>query len=362
LLGKRAAGCYVEEVKVAIVGGGIMGCATALELAARGASCVVLERSVPGAEASSAAAGVLGAQIEAHAHRALLGTFVRARQGYGTWAERLRSVTGIDVGHRVCGALRVARNEDEASEMESEVTWQRREGLRAELVDAKGAKEIEPALDARIARAVHFPDEAQVDPPSLLRALVASLAHAGIVTKSGATVQSLLVERERCAGVRVDDGELHADAVVLAAGSWASLVPGLPSQTPRVRPVRGQIVQLEERPPTLRTMIVAAQGYVVPRGDGRVLVGSTMENVGYRKEVTAGGVRAILDCALDLVPSLESAAFAATWSNFRPKADGDDPLVGASSMPGLFLATGHFRNGILLAHETAQTVASAILR
>jgi glycine oxidase len=348
-------------MKVAIVGGGIMGCATALELAGCGVSCVVLERSVPGAEASSAAAGMLGAQLEARAHEALLPSFVRAREGYREWAARLREETGIDVGHRVCGAILVACGEDEAAALEAEVAWQRREGLAAELLDARRAREIEPELGTKIVCGAHYPREAQVDPPALLRALVAALARAGVATRSGATVQRILVEGDRCVGVQLDDGELRADAVVLAAGSWASLVPGIPPKMPRVRPVRGQIVQLEERPPRVRTMIVGSHGYVVPRGDGRVLLGSTMEDVGYRREVTAGGVRAILEVGLALVPSLESAAIAATWSNFRPKSEGGEPLIGKSALPGLFLATGHFRNGILLAHETARAVAAAIL-
>jgi glycine oxidase len=159
-----------------------------------------------------------------------------------------------------------------------------------------------------------------------------------------------------------EEPELRADAVVLAAGSWSSLVAGVPAAVPRVSPVRGQIVLLDERPPRVRSIVFGAGGYVVPRGDGRVLCGSTMENAGFRKEVTAGGVHAILASALACVPSLGGAQLAATWSNFRPRAAGDaGALVGASPLPGLYLATGHHRNGILLSKITGDAVATAVL-
>ena len=348
-----------------------MGCATALALAGRGADVVLLERAVPGAEASSAAAGILGAQLEAREHPELLPLFVRARASYGAWAEELRARTGIDVGHKVTGGLRVAlrgggAESDAARAMEREVAWQRGEGLRAELVDGKGARAIEPGLADDVFVAAHFPDEAQVDPPALLRALVAATASPSpgggrVTTRAGTTVQRLLLEGDRCIGAVLDEGEERGDAVVLAAGSWSSLLPGVPAELPKVRPARGQMVLLDERPPVLRTMVFGPGAYLVPRGDGRVLCGSTLELVGYRREVTAGGVHAILDATLTLAPSLANATLASTWSNFRPFVGERAPLMGASPLPGLFLATGHHRNGILLAKVTADTVAEAIL-
>jgi len=157
----------------------------------------------------------------------------------------------------------------------------------------------------------------------------------------------------------VPDMSLYA--TVLAAGSWSSLVPGIPAGLPTVRPVRGQIVLLEERPPRVRSIVFGKGGYVVPRGDGRVLCGSTMEQAGFRKEVTAAGVQSILERALACLPSLGNAQVAGMWSNFRPYVDGEQALVGASVLKGLFLATGHHRNGILLAKVTADAVAEAIL-
>jgi glycine oxidase len=252
--------------------------------------------------------------------------------------------------------------ETECADLAREVAWQQAQGLQASLLDAPAAREIEPELGPTVQLAAYFADDGQVDPPALLRALVAAAARSARITiRSGATVQRLLVDGDRCVGVALDEGELRADAVVLAAGSWSSLVPGVPASLPTVKPVRGQILLLDERPPRLRTIVIGARAYVVPRGDGRVICGSTMENAGFRKEVTAGGLEAILSGALECVPSLAAAQFSSAWSNFRPHVDGDIPLVGPSPLAGLFLATGHHRNGILLSKVTADAVAAAVL-
>lgn len=350
-------------MRIVIVGGGVMGCASALALAKRGAHVIVLERAVPGAEASSAAAGILGAQMESHGPGPLVDLFVRARAGYRAWTEELRAETGIDAGWRASGVLRVGYNEQEAAALRDLVAWQAASGMRAELVEGAGAKKIEAEISDDILAGAHFPDDAQVDPPALLRALVAAAARAGVEMRSGATVERVLVQSGRCIGVALaggDERELRADAVVLAAGSWSSLVPGAKEAFAEVRPVRGQIVLLEERPPRLRSIVTGGGAYAVPRGDGRVVCGSTMEHVGFRREVTAGGVRTILNGSVRLAPRLAEAAFASSWSSFRPHAAGDAPLIGKSELPGLLLATGHHRNGILLAKVTADAVADAV--
>ena len=352
-------------MRVVIVGGGVMGCATALELANRGVcDIVVLERAVPGAEASSAAAGMLAAQIESR-DEAELAKFVAARDAYGPWAAALREVTGIDIAHRRSGVLALARTEHDLGRLKRDVDAQVGSGLRAELVDGARARSIEPELCEGLAGAAYYPDDAQVDPPQLLRALVVAASKAGVVIRGGTTVASLVSEGGRCVGVALAPREImRADAVILAAGSWSSLVPGVPDDMPRVRPVRGQLVLLEERPPRTSTIVFEGHSYVVPRGDGRVICGSTMEDVGHRREVTASGVHAILGAALAVMPRLGEAEVVRSWCNFRPSVTSATgaPLVGQSPLPGLFLATGHHRNGILLAKVTADAVADAILR
>lgn len=350
-------------MRVVIIGAGIMGTATALELARRGVrDIVVLERAVPGAEASSAAAGMLAAQMESK-NEAERATFAAARNGYAAWAEELRAASGVDVGYRRCGALELAMNDESLEALTTRVASDRAAGLRAEIVDVAGAREIEPELTAKIAGAAWFADEAQVDPPQLLRALVAAVVRAGVVLRSGVTVSSIVEEGGRCVGVEVTgvpDGReaIRADAVILAAGSWSSLVPGVPSTLPLVRPVRGQLLLLEERPPRVSRILASHGTYVVPRGDGRVVCGSTMEDVGHRREVTAAGVQKILAGSIDVAACLGAAELARVWCNFRPHAEGG-PQIGPSPLAGLFLATGHHRNGILLAKATADLVADA---
>jgi glycine oxidase len=352
-------------MRVVIVGGGVMGCATALELAHRGVKdVVILERAVPGAEASSAAAGMLAAQLESR-DEGELARYVRAREANAGWATALREATGIDIAFRRSGVLAIARTEAELLRARAQVEDHRAMGLRAELVDGPGARKIEPEVCDGIAGAAYYADEAQVDPPQLLRALVVAATRAGVIMRSGTTVSTLITEGNRCVGVQLAPREItRADAVVLAAGSWSSLVPGVPDDLPRVKPVRGQLVLLEERPPRASTILFEGHAYVVPRGDGRVICGSTMEDVGHRREVTAAGVQGILAAAIAVAPRLAEAELVRTWCNFRPSvtSPGGVPLVGESPLPGLFLATGHHRNGILLAKTTAEAVADAIVR
>lgn len=344
-------------MKVIVIGGGIMGTATALGLRDRGADVTVLERSVLGAEASSAAAGILGGQVEAHDDHDLR-AFVKARDGYAEFVKALESRTGVSVGHRVCGIVKLVNDEARA---QKQCALHLSLGLRAELLLGPRVREIEPQISDDRRVALYFPDDAQVEPDRLLRALGAAVSASGVRVRSGAHVTGLVLEGDVCRGVSLGAETLRADAVVLAAGSWASLVPGVPLDLPRVTPARGQIVALEERPVRMKRIVFHEGGYVVPRGDGRVLCGSTVEHVGYEKAVTAKGLVDILSTACSAVPSLSSATLAGTWSNFRPFVRDGAPLVGACAIPGLFLATGHYRNGILLAPETAKAVVSAIL-
>lgn len=345
-------------MKVIVIGGGIMGCASALRLRDRGVEVTLLERAVPGAEASSAAAGILGGQVEAHDDDELA-LFTRARDGYGAFVRDLEERTTIAVGYRRCGVVKLFAEEDLARDV---CIMHVSRGLRAELLRGAEVRAVEPEIAGDRAVAAFFPDDAQVEPERLLRALAAACARAGVVVRSGAQVTGIDVEGGRATGVRVGDEVLRADAVVLAAGSWASLVPGVPADLPRVTPARGQIVSLEERPPRTRRIVFHEAGYVVPRGDGRVLCGSTVEHVGYEKAVTARGVVQILSAACAAVPSLGAASLGPSWSSFRPFVRDRGPLVGPSPLPGLVLATGHYRNGILLANDTAQKVADTIAR
>jgi glycine oxidase len=352
----------MKSQNVVIVGGGIMGCAAAWQLARRGASVTVLERSVPGAEASSAAAGILGAQLEASGPGAMAELALESRKLYPRWSKALAEETGIDVGYRKCGILRVALDAAGAKKLSEEAIWQRRQGQEAPRIGGKRARAIEPALARGVAGGVHFAEDGRIDPPLLLRALHIAAARAGASFRTGAYVRRVLIESGRARGVLLEDGQsIGGDAVVVAAGSWTTLVEGVPLRSDAVRPARGQIVELASSQPLLRGVVFGPRCYLVPRDDGRTLVGSTLEFVGYRRGVTAGAVRDLLDAAIELVPALAEAALSGTWSSFRPYTEDHRPLIGPTQVPGLALATGHYRNGILLAPITAEIVARTLL-
>jgi glycine oxidase len=347
---------------VVIVGGGVMGCASALELAKAGAKVVVLERSVPGAEASSAAAGIIGAQVETKETDAGFDLARESRARYPAWAEELKNATGIDVGYRQCGVLHAAFDEESKTNVLREYAWQEKARLAVEKVEREKLRALEPKLDPKVTFALHFPEDGQVDPPRLLRALYIAAAQAGASFRSGAYVRAVAAEAGAVRGVVLDDGSrVASNHVVLAAGSWSTLVEGVPLEPSAVRPVRGQMVELETREPALRRIVFGPRCYLVPREDGRILVGSTLEFVGYQREVTAGAIRDLLGAAIDLVPSLSDSVLGRTWSNFRPYSDRGRPLIGASEVRGLILATGHHRNGILLAPITAAIVRALAL-
>jgi len=351
-----------EPPDVLIIGGGIMGTASAWELARHGAKVVVLERSVPGAEASSAAAGILGAQAEAHAPGPMAELCLASRARYANFARLLGEETRIDVGYRECGVLRVAFKSADARKLNAENAWQSTRRLRVEPLGARELARLEPALSPKLSGGVRFGGDARVEPKALLRALHIAALGRGVSFRSGAFVRRVVVEGERAVGVALDDGsELRAKNVVVAAGSWTSLIDGLGLPSGQVVPARGQIVELELPAPPLSHVVFGPGAYLVPRDDGRVLVGSTLEFVGYERKVTAGAVRDLLTHATALLPALEHAELRATWSNFRPYTKDELPLLGRTKVASLFLSTGHYRNGILLAPISAEIVRAAVL-
>lgn len=345
---------------VLVVGAGVVGCAVAWRLQQAGVRCTLLERSIPGAEASSAAAGILGPQVEADGPGPFLRLCLASRALYPDFARELGELAGFDIGYRPSGALLTAFEEDEAEQARERVRWQRAANLDAEWLDGPAVRALEPALSGDIVGAARFPGDHTVDNRLLVRALAIA------ATRSGARfvptqVQRLLDADGRALGVVTDDGELRADAVVVAAGAWTGLVPGALPATAQVRPARGQMAMVHTRAPLVRHVVFGAQGYAVPRTDGRLLLGSTVEFVGFDKQVTAGGLAAILTRGIALIPAVADAPLLETWAGFRPHTDDGLPLLGAGPLRGLFLASGHFRNGILLAPITATVLRDLVL-
>lgn len=342
---------------VLIVGGGAVGCALARELAGRGAAVTVLERAAPGAEASGAAAGLIAPQAEGLPPGPFFDLAVESRDLYPAWCGELEREAGLSVGWRAAGVLRcdLGGNADFKSYL-----FQRDLGFPVEEVDGGRIREITGGLAAAgVRRGVFFPRDGTVDPRLLTRALWIAAQRRGVRFALGATATRFLIRQNRCVGVETDQGTFEADAVVDAAGAWAAFDP---ENAPiPIRPLRGQIVRLTAKPPLLPCVVQSAEVYIVPRADGSLLLGSTEEDVGFRKEVTAQAVAALCDAAFRLVPSLREAEFTDAWSGLRPASRDAQPVLGASDIPRLFFAAGHFRNGILLAPVTALRVAEAIL-
>ncbi|MGQ0507628.1 MAG: glycine oxidase ThiO [Myxococcaceae bacterium] len=344
---------------VIVIGGGIMGCAVSFRLAQRGLSVTVLERSIPGAEASSAAAGMLAPQMEAKSPGPLLDLCLRSRALFGALADELKELTGIDVGYVRSGILDVALEENALHGLEAAVAWQRAHGLRAELLSTDAARELEPQLSPRAAGAAYFPDDHQVDNRLLVRALSMAAAKVGGRRQTG-LVRGLRTQGDTASGVDLDGSALEAPSVVLAAGSWSSLVPGTRVEPSVVRPARGQMLQFQTRLPLLTRILASNRGYLVPRADGRLIAGSTLEHVGFEKQVTGDGLAKILSMALELCPALAQAPVDSFWAGLRPYTEDHLPLLGEGPLRGLYLATGHFRNGILLAPITAKLTAELV--
>lgn len=344
-----------------VIGAGVMGCSIALRLVQAGQKVLILEKAVPGAEASSAAAGILGPQVEAEEDGPLFRLGLASRALYPDFTDEIRELSGQDVGFRRSGVLSVARTAAALEELVARRAWQASAGLAMHPMSGDELRCIEPALGHDLAGALHFPDDAQVDAQALAAALPVAVRRMGASIER-ATVTGIELAAGKVTGVSLDSGNVAAGAVVVAAGAWTSLVVGAALPADAVVPVRGQIVRLVARTEQLpHAVVFGGGGYLVPRDAGRVLLGSTMEKVGFEKRVTAGAVAAILGNALSLVPGLASAAFESAWAGFRPSPRDGLPLLGATATPGLFVASGHHRNGILLTPRTANWMADAVL-
>jgi glycine oxidase len=350
----------MSPVNVVVVGAGIQGASVALRLARRGAAVTVLERAVPGAEASSAAGGILSPGVEALEPGPFYALCRASLARYGAFVHEVEAASGVHVGYRRLGTLEVALDDDHARLLAGRAEKLAAHGLPVEVLDDAAVRRLEPGISPEARGALFFEDEASLDPRQLGRAVYVAAARAGARFVHG-EVRRIAMEGGRAVGVDHATGRIGADAVVLAAGAWSLLVEGHGLPPGAVRPVRGQIAVVDTRPPLLSRVIFSGNGYVVPRADGRVLCGSTMEEAGYEKAVTAGGLRHVLDVGIEIAPALAAAPVVETWSNFRPASPDGEPILGASTVPGLLYATGHTRNGILLAPITADAIAAAVL-
>ena len=345
----------MSDADVIVIGAGVVGLSAARALRASGRRVVVLDRGQPGGEASSAAAGWLATQAEAEPDAPLLGVSLRARKRHLSLASELEDETGIGVELSERGTIELAFSDDEAAALRRRHEWQRARGLVADLLTAAEVLRAEPNVDPAVVAGLSLPGDRSVDNVRLARALAASATLRGCVLLSGRAVTGLLVEEGRVAGVGTAAGVLRAPAVIEAMGAWSASLVGDPSP-PAVEPVRGQIL-VYQAPGLLRHVVCTPRGYVVPRADGRVLAGSTLERAGFDKSVTPAGLDTVRRIAVEIAPSLQGHAAADSWAGLRPGTPDRLPILGSGALPGLFHATGFYRSGILLGPLLGEAVA-----
>jgi glycine oxidase len=357
------------RVDVAVVGAGAIGLASAWRLAQRGATVAVVD-PVPGSGASGVAAGMLAPVTEAR-----LGEEPLLALNHASWARwpgfaaEVALASGRSVGYRADGTLVVALDADDRAALDDLAARHRAMGLAVEPLRGREARALEPGLAPGVRAGLLAADERSVDPPALVEALVAAATGAGVALVADAVDRIVTTPAgDRVTGVALaGGGAVEAGAVVLAAGCRSATIPGLPADArPPVRPVKGEILTLRQPPGdpalarTVRGVVRGSSIYLVPRDDGRVVVGATVQERGWDERPTAGGAYELLRDALALVPGLDDAELVAVRAGLRPGSPDDLPLIGPAAVEGLVVATGHHRNGILLTPITADAVAAVV--
>jgi len=359
-----------QTANVVIAGGGVIGLSIARALALRGVRDIsIIERTSLGTEASFAAAGMLAPQAEADLDDEFFRFMCQSRDMYLNFAASLFEETGVDVELDTTGTLYLALTEHDRREIDQRCDWQTRGGLPVAKLTAPDARALEPCISPAVEGALHFPLDVQVENRRLLTALANSVGKLGVRTITETSVESLQVEKDRVNGVQTTRGFLSCPTVILAAGCWTSFIDvskgetnQKPKSIPQIEPVRGQMLCFDSRPQHLRHVIYSPRGYLVPRRDGRLLAGSTSETAGFAKQVTPGGIGSILIHATEIAPAIASLPMLDSWAGLRPRASDGLPVLGpCDEIEGLFYATGHYRNGILLAPITAELIAQAVI-
>jgi glycine oxidase len=354
-----------QSYDAVVVGGGVIGLSCAWRLAQRGGRVAVVDRSSPPSGATRVAAGMLAPVGElAFGEPELLKMTLAAADLYPDFVAELEAASGASTGFVRRGALHIALDRDEAAELRRVHELQRSLGLGAEWLPPRRCRELEPGLTPSFNGGVHAPDEGAVDPRALVQALLQALAAEEADLRFEADVVEALTEGGRIAGVRTAAGEeLRADAVVLAAGAWSGQAGWLPPEArPPVRPVKGQILELRapDGSAPCERIVASERIYAVPRPDGRLIVGATVEEQGFDTAVTAGGVHELLREAYRLLPDVAEMELIETAAGLRPGTPDNLPLAGPSPLDGLLWATGHYRNGILLAPLTADAIVAQL--
>jgi len=342
-----------------VAGGGLIGSAIALELARDVLRVVLFDAREPGREASWASAGILSPAPENPGMISMVPIGRASLAMYPEFVAQVEELSGIASGYRAKGTVEALFSRHAREELNTIVALHRGLGLQAEAISAKEAREMEPALSEEIEAAVLRPQEASVDNRLLANALIEAAKRSGAEIHPGEAVQGIWREGSQCRGAVVNGENISAKHTIVAAGSFSAQIAGAAEFAP-VQPAKGQMASLRCEAARIERVLWSEQIYVVPRNDGRILCGATVEHVGFDKTVTAGGMHANLDAAIALVPLLATAQLEESWAGLRPDTPDHLPIIGPTEMEGLLIATGHFRSGVLLTPITAKLIGEFI--
>lgn len=350
---------------VVIVGAGVIGLSIGWKLCKAGVNTLILERNRAGQEASWASAGMLAPQCELGFEEEAL--YKLSRESLSRWpafTKELEANSNASIDYRTEGILQVADDRDAAEALQRQYAFQKEQGLDVQWLTGAEAREIEPFLAPRLPAAVFSKSDHQVDNRLLTTALLAAFENAGGKIEEHTAVKSIDINAAVPEVVTESGERISADQVILAAGAWSRKVEGLtPVSLPPVRPVKGQMIQLQMQLPfDLQHVIRGRDAYLAPKSNGRLLLGATMEERGFDKSVTAGGLYDLLDAGWKMVPGIYDLEVTDTWAGLRPASRDNEPLLGQSSIPNVIFATGHYRNGIVLVPITAEEIARLILK
>jgi glycine oxidase len=345
----------METFDVAIAGAGLIGASIGFELAQAGLRVAIFDRQQPGEGASWAAAGILSPAPENAATISMVPLGRASLALYPEFVAAILEISSQDVGYRAKGTVEALFSGDVQAKLNTIVALHHGLGLLAEPLNADDARELEPALSSELEAAVLRPDEASVDNRALTRAVAIAATQTGVKIFAGRHVQGIRQDGGRCTGLIVDCEKIEARWTVIAAGCHSTEIEGVANYAP-VRPAKGQMIALRAKNASIERVLWSEQVYLVPRNDGRIVAGATVEYVGFDKEVTAGGLQKILDGAIEIAPALADSKIEETWAGLRPDSPDHLPIIGPAGLDGLLIATGHFRSGILLAPVTARLI------
>lgn len=345
---------------VIVVGGGVIGCSIAWRLAQSGMKVTVIERGRVGCEASRAAAGMLSPQGGAESAGSFFDLCLDSRTMYRTFGEQLTEASGIDIEYKDEGTLFVVAEGEDQEETTKWASWQLEAGLSLEHLSADEIRKIEPSVTQSATRAIFLPQEHQVENRRLMDALEVAMRTAPVELIEGSEVTAIQACRGKVTGVVCGDERLSAGSVIVAAGTWSGSLLEPLGLNVRIIPALGQMVAVKGEARCIDRVVHSSKVYLVPRRDGRILIGATVEHTGFQRGVTVRGINYLLSAATQIVPSLEGFELIEAWSGLRPDTVDHLPVMGPSGIDNLVLATGHFRNGILLAPITAQLTAELL--